>query len=91
MDTVENIIAWEAGELSPKQEVEFFSELVKGGLAWQLQGMYGRHATWMIRQGLLDDAGDPDWDRFEELYGPPEESFASVETFLSALEELELA
>lgn len=61
MDQLDRIIAYENGELSHDdmaeffQElvVEFFQELVNSGLAWKLQGHYGRMATALIEAGLV--------------------------------------
>jgi len=53
MNAIDNIIAYEEGELSYEQTLELFQELVKTGLAWQLQGHYGRTATSLIEQGLI--------------------------------------
>ena len=43
-DTVADIMAWEDGQMDPDEELAFFEELVKSGLVYQLQGMYGRRA-----------------------------------------------
>lgn len=55
---VDKIIAYEGGELDDEQALGLFSELVKGGLAWQLQGCYGRQAARLIRAGYLDQKGN---------------------------------
>jgi len=52
-DLTDKIISWEGGTMSAKEEVKFFQELVDSGLAWQLQGMYGRRAMDLIRAGLV--------------------------------------
>lgn len=49
----EMIIAYEQGELTPDEETILFQELVDTGLAWQLQGHYGRTAMNMVQQGLI--------------------------------------
>lgn len=47
------IIAYEMGELRTEDEiVDFFQELIDSGLAWKLQGHYGRTASHLIREGL---------------------------------------
>lgn len=56
MDQVDKIIAYENGELDDEQTVELFQELVNSGLAWQLQGHYGRTAMDMLKAGLIHAA-----------------------------------
>ena len=51
--TVDWLVAWEQGALSAEGEIHLFQELVNSGLAWQLQGMYGRQATAMLDAGLI--------------------------------------
>ena len=55
MIDVGRIIAYESGELSDEETVELFQDLVDSGLAWQLQGHYGRTAAALIEAGLVDD------------------------------------
>ena len=47
------IIAFEDGELDEEDTIELFQELVDSGLAWQLQGSYGRAAAALIDAGLV--------------------------------------
>lgn len=49
---VEHIIAYESGELSEDATVALFQELIDSGLAWQLQGSYGRTAQRLLDAGL---------------------------------------
>ncbi len=56
MDMTERIIAWENDELDFHETCELFQELVDSGLAWQLQGSYGRFADNLIRSGFIRDA-----------------------------------
>ncbi len=45
------IMAYEAGELDEDEVVALFQSLVSSGLAWQLQGHYGRVAADLIDAG----------------------------------------
>jgi hypothetical protein len=48
-------MAYEDNELSPEEVTRGFQKLIDTGLAWKLQGFYGRAAAAMIRQGLCKD------------------------------------
>lgn len=54
---VDKIIAYESGDMTLEQIIDFFSELVKNGMAWTLQGCYGRMAESLIDRGYLDRNG----------------------------------
>jgi hypothetical protein len=54
---VDKIIAWESGEMDEEQEAEFFQELIDNGLAWTLQGCYGRRAMQLIEAGICHKGG----------------------------------
>ena len=51
MDQVSQIMAFESCELDEDQTIELFQELISSGLAWQLQGSYGRMASALIQNG----------------------------------------
>jgi hypothetical protein len=55
---VDKIIAFENGDMDTNQVLEFFGELIKTGLAWNLQGSYGRTAVALIDEGFLDKNGN---------------------------------
>jgi len=57
-DRVNAIIAFEEGELDGDKVVELFQHLVDTGLAWQLQGNYGRTAMALIEAGLISKGGN---------------------------------
>jgi hypothetical protein len=57
LNEVDKIIAYESGELSDNDTIDFFGELITSGLAWQLQGSYGRMASSLIKAGYIDRAG----------------------------------
>lgn len=50
-DTVAKIIAFEEGDLDDAAIIDLFQELIDSGLAWQLQGVYGRTASALIDEG----------------------------------------
>jgi hypothetical protein len=50
---VDQIIAYESGLMDEDETVEFFQQLVDTGLAWTLQGSYGRAAAALIDAGLV--------------------------------------
>ena len=52
-DTVGLIIDYESGGLNDAGVVALFQSLVKSGLAWSLQGSYGRMAKALIDSGLV--------------------------------------
>jgi hypothetical protein len=56
MTQLDLMIAWEQGDLDQEQECQLFQQLVDSGLAWQLQGCYGRNAMALIKAGLIKPA-----------------------------------
>lgn len=56
MDQVSQIMAFESGELDEDETIELFQHLIDTGLAWQLQGSYGRTAAALISNGLCTRA-----------------------------------
>ncbi len=52
---VDYIIQYEGGEMDNDQIVEFFQYLVDTGMAWTLQGSYGRMAHALIQAGEVTD------------------------------------
>jgi hypothetical protein len=55
---VDNIIAYEQGELNDREVVCLFADLVRSGMAWSLQGHYGRTANALIKEGWFDREGN---------------------------------
>lgn len=52
-DLVSKMIEWENGEMDKEEDViSFFQELINTGMAWTLQGCYGRTASALIEAGL---------------------------------------
>ena len=52
-DLVGKICEYENGEMEREDMLSFFQELVDTGLAWQLQGHYGRMASALIQDGEI--------------------------------------
>lgn len=47
------IIEYESGDISEERFLALFQHLVETGLAWTLQGHYGRTAAALIEGGLI--------------------------------------
>lgn len=50
-DFLDQIMAFEQGEMEQEEVIEFFQELINTGFAWELQGFYGRTARDLINGG----------------------------------------
>ena len=64
---IETIIAWEQGALEPRGELELFADLIKSGIVWGLQGVYGRTAHDYIQAGLITPEGEINEDVWSAL------------------------
>jgi len=53
---LDKIMAYEDGRMTREEQIEFFQELIDSGMAWRLQGHYGRVAQSMIDHGLCRKA-----------------------------------
>lgn len=51
MPNVDDIIRYEQGEMTQEETIKFFQGLIDSGMAWRLQGHYGRCATALIKDG----------------------------------------
>jgi hypothetical protein len=51
--SIDDIIAYENGLLDEDETLDLFQRLVDSGLAWELQGHYGRTAMALIEEGLI--------------------------------------
>ena len=52
-DLVNRMIQWENGEMTEEEVISLFQELVDNGMAWTLQGIYGKTANDLIGTGLV--------------------------------------
>ena len=57
MDTVAFIMQFETGKCSKEEMIEGFQELIDFGMAWTLQGSYGRTAATLIELGACHPVG----------------------------------
>ena len=53
MQLVDQLIAYEEGQITHDEEVAFFEHLVETGVCWQLSGHYQRVAATLIEAGLI--------------------------------------
>lgn len=56
MDLTAMIIAYENDELDDTETIALFQQLVDNGMAWTLQGHYGRTAAALIHRGYVTGA-----------------------------------
>ena len=60
---VSQIIDYENGELDEQDEIAMFQDAINSGMAWTLQGSYGRQAMALIEAGrcMLGEVGHRDY------------------------------
>lgn len=52
MPDIDQLIAFENGDMEPEELVAFIQNGIDEGWVWKLQGMYGRAAASLIKAGL---------------------------------------
>jgi hypothetical protein len=62
---VDDIVRYESGEMTEREMIDFFGQLVKNGMAWSLQGHYGRTARDLMSSGLIDRDGNVNQDEVD--------------------------
>jgi hypothetical protein len=53
---INQVIAYEQGELDEEGIIDMFQQLINSGLAWEMQGSYGRTAKALIDAGYCVEA-----------------------------------
>jgi hypothetical protein len=74
-DIISMMIDFENGDLSQRQTIDFFQQLIDSGTVWHLQGSYGRMVSELIRTGYCK----PSEDSHQDAYGnviPSREAFS---------------
>ena len=56
MTMLNQVIAYEQGELDEEGIIDLFQELINSGMAWEMQGSYGRTAKALINAGYCVEA-----------------------------------
>ena len=73
MTNFDKIIDYENAMLTEQETIELFQDLVNTGLAWSLQGHYGRTARDLINSGQVTQ---PTTLTHQHPAGPPESPIA---------------
>lgn len=66
-DIIDYIMDYEFGDMSDLDTLKMFSELIKNGMAWTLQGHYGRTAQHLIDNEYLLSNGDINEGKLEDI------------------------
>ena len=57
MSVIDKIIAYECGDIVEAGTLQLFAELIESGMAWTLQGSYGRTARALIDAEYISEDG----------------------------------
>jgi hypothetical protein len=58
LDDISKMSKYESGQMSDREVVDLFAELIKSGAVWKLQGDYGQTAIELIEAGFIDHKGN---------------------------------
>jgi hypothetical protein len=58
LQLVDQLIAYEEGQITEDQEIELFQHLIETGTCWHLEGHYHRMGATLIEAGLIKP---PQW------------------------------
>jgi hypothetical protein len=53
LQLVDQLIAYEEGQITEDQEIELFQHLIETGTCWHLEGHYHRMGATLIEAGLI--------------------------------------
>jgi len=65
---LDQLIAYEMGEIEEEDTFDLFQNLVDTGLVWLLQGHYGRTAIQLLEEGWIMPPEQPK-DPLDKLWG----------------------
>ncbi|AKY03747.1 hypothetical protein AVT26_gp65 [Streptomyces phage Lannister] len=57
-ELVVELIDYESDNLNDEETLDLFAKLIKTGMAWSLQGHYGRTARYLISEGWISEDGE---------------------------------
>ncbi|MEU8621398.1 hypothetical protein [Streptomyces sp. NPDC048623] len=66
-DIAIDLMSYELDELDDHETLDLFATLIRSGMAWTLQGSYGRTADRLIEAELITKDGEVIPEELEEL------------------------
>jgi hypothetical protein len=64
LQLVDQLIAYEEGQITKDEEIELFQHLIETGTCWHLAGHYHRMGATLIEAGLIKP---PEWAKEKQL------------------------
>ena len=65
MQLVDQLIAYEEGQMTEDEQIALFQHLIDTGTCWQLDGHYHRMGATLIEAGLIQP---PEWAKANNWY-----------------------